>query len=617
MRALGSDDPRRVGGYRLLRRLGSGGMGRVYLGRTAGGRTVAVKVVRTELADDAEFRARFRHEVAAARRVGGNWTAPVLDADTEGEAPWVATGYVAGPALSAAVRAHGPLPEPAVRALGVGLTGALAHVHGLGLVHRDVKPSNVLLTLDGPRLIDFGIARALDATSGFTRSGYVVGSPGFMSPEQANGQTAGPAGDVFSLGAVLAYAATGVHPFGEGVSAAVLLYRVLHEEPDVAGLPEPLRATVLHCLAKDPAARPTPQQLAARLDPDGAAADRLTRGDWLPPVLAAGVGRSAVELLDLELLEREGEPFGAVPRTEAPAEVSWTGTVRDAGARGGAGAPTRPAGEDVAAPAGPTGERGGSGDRDRDEGGSGAGAGAEGWSGDGVLSAPGPGEEPGSARRRRRAGAAAALLLGVAVLGGGGYGLYALTHRPGPVASAPSAGPVPPPSTGPGAPAVSPVTSAVPPVASAAATAGSGAGSGAASGAAAAPPVTGGPDAVPAAFLGTWTGDMVTDKGLPGGTTTLTVRQAAVGQDAVASRNAVSGLISISCEGAWTLTSASGTTLVFRSRLVRSSLPGACTSGSNAETLTLESDGTIRFSSADPAAGNPVGTLRKAGAAAP
>ncbi|MDY0810769.1 serine/threonine-protein kinase [Kitasatospora purpeofusca] len=300
MEPLEADDPQWVGEYRVLGRLGSGGMGRVYLGRTAGGRTVAVKLVHRDLAGDPEFRARFRHEVAAARRVGGVWTAPVLDADTESGHPWVATGYVAGPALTFAVREFGPLPDPAVRALGVGLAEALAHVHGLGLVHRDVKPSNVLLTLDGPRLIDFGITRALDATAGLTRSGQVFGSPGFMSPEQANGLPAGPAGDVFSLGAVLAFAATGTMPFGSGVSAPVLLYRVLHEEPDLSGLSGPMYAVIRACLAKDPAARPVPGQLRRFLDGDGAAAARLGRGDWLPPGLAAAVGRSAVQLLDLE-----------------------------------------------------------------------------------------------------------------------------------------------------------------------------------------------------------------------------------------------------------------------------------------------------------------------------
>ncbi|GAA2804985.1 hypothetical protein GCM10010441_32220 [Kitasatospora paracochleata] len=307
MEPLGGDDPRRIGEYRLLRRLGAGGMGRVYLGRTAGGRTVAVKAVRGELADDPEFRARFRQEVAAARRVGGRWTAPVLDADTESDRPWVATGYVAGPALGAAVRRFGPLPEPAVRALGVGLAEALTQVHALELVHRDVKPSNVLLALDGPRLIDFGVARALDAATALTRSGYVVGSPGFMSPEQAAGEAAGPAGDVFSLGALLAFAATGVAPFGEGVSAAVLLYRVLHEEPDLADLDGGLREIVAACLAKRPDDRPTPAQLRERLAPGAAS---LGDGSWLPPLLAAAVGRSAVELLDLEA---EAEPAADAP----------------------------------------------------------------------------------------------------------------------------------------------------------------------------------------------------------------------------------------------------------------------------------------------------------------
>ncbi|WP_416874886.1 protein kinase domain-containing protein [Kitasatospora sp. SC0581] len=579
MRALGSDDPRQVGGYRLLRRLGAGGMGRVYLGRTAGGRTVAVKVVRSELADDAEFRARFRQEVAAARRVGGAWTAPVLDADTEGGQPWVATGYVAGPALGEAVRTYGPLPEPAVRSLGVGLTGALAHVHGLGLVHRDVKPSNVLLTLDGPRLIDFGIARALDAAGGLTRSGYVVGSPGFMSPEQANGQAVGPAGDVFSLGAVLAFAGTGVHPFGEGVSAAVLLYRVLHEEPDVAGLPEPLRGTVLACLAKDPAARPTPRQLHDRLDPDGTAATRLSHGGWLPAELAAGVGRSAVGLLDLDLdLDPDSDPEG-IPG--ASGEPVSGGAAPEAGALGVVRAPT------VASGGGPEGE------------------------GDRQPLCSGVWDEPAGARPRRvrTRVAVAVAVAALAVLGGGGYGLYEWLHRAEPAASGPSptVGPLPEVS-------VDPSQAVLPSGAfgSGVASAPGAPGSATPSAPGAVPPGTGGPSVVPAAFLGTWSGDMVTDKGLPAGTTTLTVRPAAIGQESTTSRNAASGLISISCEGAWTLRSASATALVFQSRLVRSSIPGACTGGSNAETLTLQSDGTVRFTSADPPAGNPAGTMRRA-----
>jgi serine/threonine protein kinase len=188
MEPLSADDPHTIGAYRLLGRLGSGGMGRVYLGRNAGGRTVAVKAVHPHFAVDQQFRDRFAREVTAARRVGGAWTAPVLDADPGAELPWVATGYVAGPDLHQVVRELGALPVPTVRALGAGLAEALAAVHALGLVHRDVKPSNVLLTLDGPRLIDFGIARATDATAELTASGAFVGSPGYMSPEQVLGR---------------------------------------------------------------------------------------------------------------------------------------------------------------------------------------------------------------------------------------------------------------------------------------------------------------------------------------------------------------------------------------------------------------------------------------------
>ncbi|MFF7591855.1 serine/threonine-protein kinase [Kitasatospora purpeofusca] len=587
MRALGSDDPRQVGAYRLLRRLGAGGMGRVYLGRTAGGRTVAVKVVRGELAEDAEFRARFRQEVAAARRVGGTWTAPVLDADTEGAHPWVATGYVAGPALGGAVREYGPLTDPAVRTLGAVLAQALEHVHGLGLVHRDVKPSNVLLTLDGPRLIDFGIARALDAATGLTQSGFVVGSPGFMSPEQANGRPVGPPGDVFSLGAVLAYAATGVHPFGEGVSAAVLLYRVVHEEPDLTGLaPGPLRSIVLDCLAKDPAVRPTPRRLRELLDPDGSAVGRLGQGGgWLPPALAAAVGRSAVQLLDLE--------------GEEDASVDGGGGGGVAGAAAGGGAAVERTPTSVTGGGGvPVGAEGASGTRSRSVSGV--------SSVSGVPSVPPrPGGADGTPQRRRGVAAlvAAAVLL---VLAGGGYGAYLAwgPEEPGP--TAPTATASGGSATGATQAPPSPVSSAssTSPVSSASPTGSAG------SSATAAPS---GPNVVPEGFLGTWRGDMVTQKGVPAGTTTLVIGRAAIGQEATTSRNELTGLLSITCEGAWTLTSAEPEKLVFTSRLVRSSLPGACTGGAYSETLTLQKDGTVRFASADPNAGNPSGTLRRAG----
>jgi eukaryotic-like serine/threonine-protein kinase len=301
MEPLSPDDPPAIGAYRLLRRLGVGGMGRVYLGRSAGGRTLAVKVVHPHFAADENFRARFAREVAAARLVGGAWTAPVLDADPDASLPWVATGYVAGPDLQRAVDDHGPLPGQTLTALAAGLAEALAAVHTSGLVHRDVKPSNVMLALDGPRLIDFGIARASDASAVLTATGVAVGSPGYMSPEQIMGGAVGHAGDVFSFGAVLAFAATGRAPF-PGDSAAQLLYRVVHEEPELSAVPEAqgLRALIAACLAKDPAHRPTPAELA-RACAGEAGASSLIRPGWLPPPLVEEVSRRAVELLDLDL----------------------------------------------------------------------------------------------------------------------------------------------------------------------------------------------------------------------------------------------------------------------------------------------------------------------------
>ncbi|MFF1294112.1 MULTISPECIES: serine/threonine-protein kinase [unclassified Streptomyces] len=297
MQPLAVDEPTSVGPYRLLGRLGSGGMGRVYLGRSAGGRTVAVKIVHPHFALDEEFRARFRREVEAARRVGGAWTAPVLDADPDAAVPWVATAYAAGPSLSAAIADGGPLPEHSVRVLGAGLAEALAAVHELGLVHRDVKPSNVLLTLDGPLLIDFGIARAVDGTASLTSTGVSIGSPGYMSPEQILGKRITGAADVFSLGAVLVYAATGAPPF-PGDSSASLLYKVVHEEPELGALSGEVRELAAECLAKTPGTRPAPAELARRLASEGAA--RLVAGGWLPGALVEQVSRGAVRLLNLE-----------------------------------------------------------------------------------------------------------------------------------------------------------------------------------------------------------------------------------------------------------------------------------------------------------------------------
>ncbi|MGW2745161.1 serine/threonine-protein kinase [Streptomyces sp. NPDC001450] len=321
MQPLAADEPAAVGPYRLLGRLGSGGMGRVYLGRSAGGRTVAVKIVHPHFALDEEFRARFRREVEAARRVGGAWTAPVLDADPEAAVPWVATAYAAGPSLATAVRDGGALPPHTVRALGAGLAEALAAVHELGLVHRDVKPSNVLLTLDGPLLIDFGIARATDGTASLTSTGVSVGSPGYMSPEQILGKGVTGAADVFSLGAVLAYAATGEPPF-PGDSSAALLYKVVHEEPELGDLTGELREAAAACLAKDPTARPAPAELARRLASEGAA--RLVAGGWLPGALVEQVSRSAVHLLNLETTEPA--PSGPV-RFSSPSVGGESGVV--------------------------------------------------------------------------------------------------------------------------------------------------------------------------------------------------------------------------------------------------------------------------------------------------
>ncbi|MYT68392.1 MULTISPECIES: serine/threonine-protein kinase [unclassified Streptomyces] len=307
MQPLQADEPTTVGPYRLLGRLGAGGMGRVYLGRSAGGRTVAVKIVHPHFALDDEFRARFRREVAAARRVGGAWTAAVLDADPEAPVPWVATGYVAGPALAQAAGPGRALPEHSVRVLGAGLAEALAAVHGLGLVHRDVKPGNVLLTVDGPRLIDFGIARATDGTASLTSTGVSIGSPGYMAPEQILGKGVTGASDVFSLGAVLVYAATGESPF-PGDSSAALLYKVVHEEPELGALRGELRDVVAGCLAKSAADRPGPDEVARRLAPEGAAA--LVAAGWLPGALVEQVMRGAARLLDMEGADPATGPVG-------------------------------------------------------------------------------------------------------------------------------------------------------------------------------------------------------------------------------------------------------------------------------------------------------------------
>ncbi|MFJ8079818.1 serine/threonine-protein kinase [Streptomyces sp. NPDC096205] len=254
-RPLEADDPAEVGGYRLTARLGAGGMGRVYLSYTPGGRLVAIKVVRPELAHDPDFRRRFRREVEAARRVRGAYTAELIDADCDGVPPWLATLYVPGPSLTEAVARGGPLSVPAVLWLMAGVAEALQAIHAEGIVHRDLKPSNVLLADDGPRVIDFGISLAADLTS-YTATGAAVGTPHFMAPEQATAGEVTPATDVFALGQTAAFAALGEPLYGSG-SAPGVLYRIVHEEPDLSRLPEPLRPLIARCLAADPRERAT------------------------------------------------------------------------------------------------------------------------------------------------------------------------------------------------------------------------------------------------------------------------------------------------------------------------------------------------------------------------
>jgi len=258
----------------MVGRLGQGGMGQVFLGVSPGGRPVAVKAIRPELASDPQFRIRFAREVAAARTVSGVFTAMVVGADVDGPIAWLATAYVPGPSLAEAITEHGPLPEASLLALAAGLAEALAAIHAAGVTHRDLKPSNVLLAEDGPRVIDFGISRAAESTT-LTQTGLTIGSPGFMSPEQAIGTEVGPPSDIFSLGTVLAFAATGKGPFGGGTTAS-LLYRVVHETPDLDGVPAAVRPLIERCLVKDPAQRPT---AVALLDAVGAL---QPTGNWLP-----------------------------------------------------------------------------------------------------------------------------------------------------------------------------------------------------------------------------------------------------------------------------------------------------------------------------------------------
>ncbi|MFD3552748.1 protein kinase [Streptomyces goshikiensis] len=588
MQPLEAGEPRTIGAYRLLGRLGAGGMGRVYLGRSAGGRTVAVKIVHPHFASDEEFRARFRREVEAARRVGGEWTAPVLDADPDAPVPWVATGYVAGPSLDRAVASHGPLPEACVRAVGAGLARALVAVHGLGLVHRDVKPSNVMLTLDGPRLIDFGIARATDGTASLTSTGVSIGSPGYMSPEQILGKGVTPAADVFSLGAVLAFAAAGRPPF-TGDNSATLLYKVVHEPPELGAIGSgPLRELVAACLAKTAADRPEPQVLADAL---GGA---LGAPGWLPAPLVEEASRAAVALLDLEADPAGGVaggvagagpagpwPVAAAVRESPSGPVPFTAPSYGSPATGGFG----PA--DASYGAGPYGSP--------TETASGTGSGA--GSGSGAVPQPRTAPDDPAAGRRVSVSAAGrrfscTLVLAaaavLAVLSGGLYGTGLLpglgdgdrnladgSARPSASGSAQGSAPAPTGSAGP---------SATPPKGTRA--------------------------DVPKELTGTWKGTVTTARLGVASEFEITIRSGRVGE-VVGRDKSVLDVLGTDCGGDWKLASATDRSLVLDTSGNTNPAPGICSGGSADERFTLNENGTLHYKSGDGPAGNPEGDLTR------
>lgn len=333
MESLRSSDPAHIAEHRLLGRLGAGGMGVVYLARTPGGALVALKVLLAEYAEEPDFKERFRREVEVARRVDSPWVVPLVDADADAESPWLATAFVPGPSLGEAVTAYGPLTERGLRLLGARLAEALGEVHRAGLVHRDLKPGNVLIAHDGPRLIDFGIARAPEDRT-LTATGMVVGTPGYLSPEQAagRGDGIGPPSDVFSLGCVLAFAATGRAPFGSGAVDA-LLFRAVHDPADLDGVPVGLREVLERCLEKDPSRRPDAGELARELTAEG---DRPAIGegaprdgrrdnrasDWLPEPVTRLIAERSAAALALPDIEHTQVTSGAqlASGTQAPTD---------------------------------------------------------------------------------------------------------------------------------------------------------------------------------------------------------------------------------------------------------------------------------------------------------
>ncbi|MFG2532140.1 serine/threonine-protein kinase [Streptomyces sp. NPDC048516] len=332
MKLLGPGDPVRLGPYRILGVLGEGGMGKVYLGRDSAGQATAVKVLRPELAFEAQMSQRFVREAQAAQAVTSKGVARVLGAWLEGGRPWMATEFLAGPTLDQAVEEHGPFNDQGVRELAAALARTLQDIHDAGLVHRDLKPSNIVLTSTGPRIIDFGIARPEHGLT-LTTTGQIPVTPGYGAPEQVMGQRVGPPGDVFSLGAVLAYAASGRRTF-DGGHVAAIQYEVVHGEPDLSQVPEPLRALVAPCLAKDPAHRPLPQQIAmAMAPPDGTR--RGAKAVWQLDALASDIKRSEAAAKQ-QIASADTLGSAGPSRRRLVAALAAGGTVLAAGGTGAA-----------------------------------------------------------------------------------------------------------------------------------------------------------------------------------------------------------------------------------------------------------------------------------------
>ena len=414
-------DPKHIGPYRVIGLLGAGGMGRVYLGHRDDGVTAAVKVINEELAQDAAFRERFRREVVATKAVTGRYVAAVIDYDIEGEQPWLATEYVPAPSLHTVIVKRGPLDAASVRTAGARLAEALAAIHAAGLVHRDVKPGNILISDEGPRLIDFGIARGAAVTT-LTQTGAQLGTPQYMAPEQLRGRSrVGPAADVFALGLVLAFAVTGEHPFGQDDSYGIG-FRIVYEDPQLDGVPGELATIIGRCLAKQPEDRPTPEQLAAALRGE-AELGPATRPET-PPRGVAAAGAEADE-------GEEERGAGTEPADRAGAVVA---VVTDTAAPAGGAAPAD------------------GGDAPDTEGGAGG----------GTTARPGPlpagygnGREPERGPRRRVLAASAAagavalvVLLAVALDDGGGHAAAQGPGSQGTPRSSASSGSTPPATGG-------------------------------------------------------------------------------------------------------------------------------------------------------------------------